>query len=170
MQPASIAEPVVATRWRTFAWIAMVIADAGMFVWGAMAALLPQYLLGPHGRPIIIAGYEGYTHGSWAELLATSPSTAAYITLVFRLFGTLCAVFGMMSVVVATTAFRRGERWAWWALLVGNTVAYGAPMTYDRLVHAIGPFEMTEYLGIGLVYVALAITWHQARTSRSDRC
>ena len=167
MRETSIAEPVVTTRWRTFAWIAMVIADAGLLAWGAMAALLPQYLFGPHGRPIIIAGYEGYTHGSWAELLATSPATAAYITLVFRLFGTICAVFGIMAVLVAATAFRRGERWAWWALLVGNTIAYGAPMTYDRLVHAIGPFEMTEYLGIGLVYVALAITWRQARTSRS---
>ena len=31
-------------------------------------------------------------------------------------------------------------------------------MTYDRLVHAIGPFEMTEYLGIALVYLALAVT------------
>jgi hypothetical protein len=84
--------------------------------------------------------------------------TARYITLVFRLFGTLCATFGLMAVFIAATAFRRGERWAWWALLVGNTLAYGAPMTYDWLVNAIGPFEMTEYLGIGLVYVALAIT------------
>jgi hypothetical protein len=31
-------------------------------------------------------------------------------------------------------------------------------MTYDRLVHAIGPFEMSEYLGIGVIYLALAVT------------
>jgi hypothetical protein len=43
-------------------------------------------------------------------------------------------------------------------LLASNTIAYGAPMTYDRLVHAVGPFEMTECLGIGLVYLALALT------------
>ena len=146
------------SRRRTFAWIAIVVADVGMFFWGAIAALVPQYLPGPGGTPIVTAGYEGFTHTSWSELVATSPSTAAYIMLVFRLFGTLCATFGIMGVFVAATAFRRGEPWAWWALLVGNTLAYGAPMTYDRLVHAIGPFEMTEYLGIGLVYVALAAT------------
>jgi hypothetical protein len=145
-------------RSRRFAWIAIVISDAGFAAWGAMAALLPQYLLGPGGKPILIAGYEGFTGESWAALVAASPRTGAFMTMVFRLFGALCAVFGFLGVLIAATAFRRGERWAWWALLVGNTIAYGAPMTYDRLAHAIGPFEMTEYLGIALVYLALALT------------
>jgi hypothetical protein len=150
--------PTTMSRLRRIAWLLILIADAGFFAWGAMAALLPEYLPGPGGTPILIAGYEGYTHVSWAGLVATSPMTAEFLTLVFRLFGTLCATFGIMGVFIAATAFRRGERWAWWALLVGNTLAYGAPMTYDRLVNAIGPFEMTEYLGIALVYVALAVT------------
>jgi hypothetical protein len=153
------------TRGRRIAWILILIADAGFLAWGAMAALLPQYLPGPDGTPIVIAGYEGFTHGSWSELVATSPGTADFITLVFRLFGTLCATFGFMGVFIAATAFRRGEPWAWWALLVGNTIAYGAPMTYDRLVNAIGAFEMSEYLGIALIYVALAITAPWRRSS-----
>jgi len=150
-------EAAMSRRWR-FAWIAIVISDAGFMAWGAMAALLPQHLPGPGGTPILIAGYEGFTHGSWSELVAGSPNTAAFMTLVFRLFGALCATFGLLGVLIAANAFRRGERWAWWALLVGNTIAYGAPMTYDRLVNAVGVFEMTEYLGIGLVYLALAVT------------
>lgn len=165
----NLAEETTPHRLHRMAWILVVLADAGLIAWGAMAALAPQYLIGPGGTPIITAGYEGYTHASWAQLVATSAPTAAYITLVFRLFGTLCAVIGILGVFIAATAFRRGERWAWWALLIGNTLAYGAPMTYDRLVHAIGPFEMTEYLGIALVYVALAATWRSARTSRSSR-
>jgi hypothetical protein len=76
--------------------------------------------------------------------VATSPATAEFIELVFRLFGTLCATFGLLGLVIAATAFRRNERWAWWTLLVGNTLAYGAPMTYDRIVNAIGVFEMKE--------------------------
>jgi hypothetical protein len=160
--------PRATTRWRRFAWIAIVIADAGFMAWGAMAALLPHHLPGPGGKPILIAGYEGFTNGSWSELVAASPKTADFMTMVFRLFGTLCAVFGFLGVVIAAKPFRRGERWAWWALLIGNTFAYGAPMTYDRLVHAVGPFEMTEYLGIALVYLALALTAPFLRTAGSD--
>ena len=62
------------------------------------------------------------------------------------------------AMATAFTAFRRGEGWAWWALLVGNTIAFGAAMTYDWLVSAIGPFEMSEYLGIAVIYGALAVT------------
>lgn len=170
VRQTSRAAPTAVNRWRRFAWIAIVIADAGFAAWGATAALLPQLLPGPDGTPILIAGYEGFTHGSWSELVATSPMTAEFITLVFRLFGALCATFGLVGVLIAATAFRRGERWAWWALLVGNTLAYGAPMAYDRLVDAIGLFEMSEYLGIGLVYLALAVTAPSLATrSRSGR-
>ena len=56
------------------------------------------------------------------------------------------------------TAFRRGDVWAWWALLAGNTIALVSAMTYDRSVNAIGPFELSEYLGLALVWGALAIT------------
>jgi hypothetical protein len=44
------------------------------------------------------------------------------------------------------------------ALLVGNTIAYGSAMTYDRIVGAIGPFEWSEYLGLALIYGSLAVT------------
>jgi hypothetical protein len=31
-------------------------------------------------------------------------------------------------------------------------------MRFDWVMHAIGPFEMTEYLGLVMVYAALAMT------------
>jgi hypothetical protein len=31
-------------------------------------------------------------------------------------------------------------------------------MTYDKTVNAIGPFELTEYLGLAMVWAALAAT------------
>jgi hypothetical protein len=63
-----------------------------------------------------------------------------------------------MGSVIAATAFRRDEPWAWWALLAGNTIALFSAITYDKLVNAIGPFELTEYLGLALVWIALAAT------------
>lgn len=145
-------------RWRGIAWIVIVIADAGFLAWGAMAAALPDLLAGPAGKPILIAGYEGFTKGSWTELVTKAPLTASYILVIFRLYGVFCVIFGLMAIAIAVTAFRRGERWAWWTLLVGNTAAYVSAMTYDRIVNAIGPFELTEYLGLAVIYFALALT------------
>jgi len=145
-------------RLRGVASLLIVIVDAGLLVWCAMAAVWPDHLLGPGGVPILTAGYEGFTKGSWSELAGTSPTTAKYVGLLFRMYGIYGVAFGVMAIAIAVTAFRRGERWAWWALLVGNTITLMSAMTYDRIVNAIGPFELSEYLGLALVYGALAVT------------
>lgn len=140
---------------RQIAWILLLIVDIGYIAWGAAAALAPDQLLGPGGKAILPAGYEGYSGGAWSALAA---STAGYMTVLYRLHGTNCVLFGFMGGAVTLTAFRRGERWAWWTLLVGHTLALGSAMTYDKVVNAIGPFELTEYLGLLMVWGAFAIT------------
>jgi hypothetical protein len=143
---------------RQIAWILILIVDVGLVAWGAMTAALPDHLLGPGGKPILQAGYEGFTGNSWSELVSSAPMAAGYIGVLFRMYGVFNVVFALMAIAITVTAFRRGDGWAWWALLVGNTIALVAAMTYDRTVNAIGPFELTEYLGLALVFVALAMT------------
>jgi hypothetical protein len=145
-------------RLQRVAWILILVVDVGYIAWGAGAAASPDRLLGPGGKAILPAGYEGYSGGSWSELSGASPVIAGYMTLLFRMYGLYCVLFGFMGSVIAITAFRRGECWAWWVLLIGNTVALVSAMTYDMTVSAIGPFELTEYLGLALVWGALAVT------------
>jgi hypothetical protein len=144
--------------WRRLAWILILLADVGLLAWGAMAAIAPEHLLGPNSAPILNAGYEGFTGYSWSELTSTSPNAADFMTLVFRMYGIYGVAFSLMAIAITVTAFRHGERWAWWALLVGNTLTYVSAMTYDQIARAVGPFELTEYLGLGAVYFALAVT------------
>jgi hypothetical protein len=145
-------------RRRRIAWVLILIVDVLFVAWGAMAALLPQHLLGTNGLPILPAGFEGYTGNSWQELANASPRATAYMNVLFRTYGAYNVAFGLLAAAIAATAFRRGERWAWWALLAGNTIALGSAMRYDWLVHAIGPFELSEYLGLAMIYGALAVT------------
>jgi hypothetical protein len=143
---------------RRVAWPLMLIADAGLLLWGAMAALAPEQLLGPNSAPILRAGYEGFTGYSWAALAGTSPRAIEFMTLVFRMYGIYGVAFSLMALAIAATAFRRGDGWAWWALLAGNTITYVSAMMYDQIARAVGPFELMEYLGLAAVYVALAVT------------
>lgn len=136
----------------------ILIVDVGLAVWGGMAAAFLHQLLGPGGQPILAAGYDGFTGGSWSQLVTADPMSARYMEVLFRMYGIFNLAFGLMAAAVAVTAFRRGERWAWWALLVGNTLTLVSAMRYDWIVHAIGPFELTEYLGLAMVLGALAIT------------
>jgi hypothetical protein len=83
---------------------------------------------------------------------------ARYMDVLFRMYGVFNAVFGLVASAIAVTAFRRGDGWAWWTLLAGNIIALVSAMTYDWTVNAIGPFELTEYLGLAIVLGALAVT------------
>jgi hypothetical protein len=145
-------------RWRRVAWVVILIADVGLLAWCAMAALAPERLSGPGSTPILTAGYEGFTGGSWQDLVATAPKTAEYTTLLFRMYGIYGVGLSLLAIAIAANGFRRGERWAWWALLVGNTIGYGAAMVYDQVVGAVGPFELTEYLGLAAIYGSLTLT------------
>jgi hypothetical protein len=95
--------------------------------------------------------------------------TAEYMIVLFRMYGIYCVVFGLMASAIVVTAFRRGEGWAWWALLVGNTIALVSAIRYDWIVNAIGPFELTEYLGLAMIYGALAVTAPFLAAGRSIR-
>jgi hypothetical protein len=145
-------------RRRQIAWILIVVVDVAYVAWGAAAAASPDHLFGPDGKAILPAGYEGYSGGSWPELTGASPLIAGYMTVLYRMYGVYNVLFGLLASAIAITAFRRGERWAWWTLLIGNTVALVSAMTYDWAVNAIGPFELTEYLGLAMVWGALAAT------------
>jgi hypothetical protein len=153
----------VLDRWRSCAWLVILVADAGLLLWGALAALIPESLPGPGDAAILPAGYEGYTHGSWQQLSVTSAETAGYITLIFRMYGIYIVAFSVLAIAIAANGFRRGERWTWWTLLIGNTIAFVSAMVYDRIVGAIGPFEMSEYLVLAAVCGSLSITFRSSR-------
>ncbi len=143
---------------RRIAWVLILVVDVGFVLWGGGAAAAPDGLLGPGGKAILPAAFEGFSGASWSALVSTSPLTAGYMIVLYRTYGMYNVAFGLVTVLIAVTAFRRGEPWAWWALLVGNGITLVSAITYDRVSNAIGPFELTEYLGLAMILGALALT------------
>jgi hypothetical protein len=83
---------------RQIAWILILIVDVGYIAWGAAAALSPDHLLGPGGKAILRAGYEGYSGASWKELAGGSPLVTGYMTVLYRTYGVYNVLFGVWAV------------------------------------------------------------------------
>lgn len=154
-------------RRRKIAMVLILIVDVGFVAWGAAAAISPDHLLGPGGKAILPAGYEGFSNLTWADLESSAPMAAAYMTLLFRTYGIFNVVIGLTTSAIAFTAFRRGERWASWTLLVANVIALVAAMIYDKTVNAIGPFEISEYVGLAMVLIAFGLAIRSERAADS---
>ena len=65
------------------------------------------------GEAPTLQGISGMT---WQQLNGTSPNAASMIDYLVRAGGINLFLLGLLSMVVAATAFRRGERWAWFAM------------------------------------------------------
>jgi len=53
---------------------------------------------------------------SWNDLQAASPNVARLIDTKFRTEGASLTTLALLSLAVCLTGFRKGERWAWFAL------------------------------------------------------
>ena len=56
------------------------------------------------------------TDMSWNELQAADPNAANLIDLKFRTDGASLVMIAALSATICLTGFRRGQRWAWYAL------------------------------------------------------
>jgi hypothetical protein len=72
--------------------------------------------------------------------------------------GGLHVALGITLIAIIVGPFRRGDRWAWFAVLIGNVLGFGVPMTYDQITGAIGFFEILEFVAIAAVLLALALS------------
>lgn len=132
------------------AWKVVFIADAAVMLYGLLAVLKPVEMLD--------GGFETFTGRRWATLQGDDPASADYVAMLGRVLGALNVAVGVLGCAVAAAGLRRGEAWAWYALLLGNAFGYGGPIAFDLTVRSITIFEQLEMALAALVGVALAMS------------
>lgn len=106
------AHPSQEKAYQKYAWVIL-------FVLGLIIAL---FGLGdiPMGGSSFESGegptLQGITGLTWQELRAESPHAAAMLDYLVRAGGANLLVLGLFGMAVSWTGFRRGERWAWYAM------------------------------------------------------
>jgi hypothetical protein len=84
------------------------------FVLGVLTVIsAPIGLLGNPPDPPSPKGFTGLTS---EEIAARIPGMSDYISSIARQLGNFMLGFGLLLVAVAAVPFRKGERWAWYAM------------------------------------------------------
>lgn len=92
--------------------------SAWMFplVAGILAILSGLYLVFyARPGPGELAGFSSLGT-TWEQLMVTDPGLAGYLTQLFVFVGASFTVVGILLAAISATAFRQGERWAWYTL------------------------------------------------------
>ena len=87
-------------------------------------------------RPIIVLLPEDqrFTGLTPDQLKALNAQLFIWIGFVFRSWGAFAIGLGIMVTAVASTAYRQGDRWAWWALAVAGLVTFGIFLTVNLML------------------------------------
>jgi hypothetical protein len=128
----------------------MMVPNFAVLLFGLVFTFIPAAILS--------SGFESFTGQSWSALVSASPKTADFILLTAgRMFGVHILLMTVLLFAITLKSFRRGERWSWYALLIGYTLG----MTFDAVVVLIigqVPVVVIDIVTLLLVYIALGIS------------
>ena len=97
-----------------YSWIVFLVLSLIIALFG-LGDMLTGGSTFESGEGPTLQGISGMT---WQQLSSTAPNAANMIDYLVRGGGAHLFVLGLLSMVVAATAFRRGDRWAWYAMWV----------------------------------------------------
>jgi hypothetical protein len=85
------------------------------------------------GEMVLFARLTGAT---WDELRVADPGAAHFVDYQVRIGGIYLAMIGALTLAICLTAFRRGERWAWYAMWVWPL---GTAAVVALIANSMGP-------------------------------
>ena len=100
--------------------------------------------------------FQSFTGHEWSDFKALNPQVASYIAIASFDLGIFIFVTGISALFVTLFAYRKGEKWAWYLLLIANTIGWGGAISANLLT---GDMVVVTVCIVFLViaYVGLAI-------------
>ena len=87
-------------------------------------------------RPIIVLLPEDqrFTGLTPDQLKALNAQLFIWIGFVFRSWGAFAIGLGILVSAIASTAYRQGDRWAWWALAIAGLITFEIFLTVNLML------------------------------------
>lgn len=100
--------------------------------------------------------YETIGGVSWTLMRALDASVIKLVSMLVRVAGALGVVTSILAIAISVVPYRRGERWAWyamWALPLGSTLDLAVLAAYGGLSLrvALWDVQMLAFSLVGLV-------------------
>lgn len=132
------------------AWIIMLVTNIVILLFGLLFALSPLTMN--------TMGFEAYTGQSWSTFASANTKAVDFVLLTSgAMFGFHLLVMGVLFISITVTGFRKGQRWAWFALLIASTIGWVSDAVAVSIM-GVPPLAIGNLLFLTLAYVALGIS------------
>jgi hypothetical protein len=100
----------MARVYEKYAWVILLLVGLLWLLVGFVAVFSPE--------GIFEADAQAVTKMPWSELKASSPTAANFVIFVYGQMGLLKINWSLFILAITLTGFRRGEKWAWYIMLL----------------------------------------------------
>ena len=100
----------MAKVYEKYAWVILLLVVLLWLLVGFVAVFSPE--------GIFEADAQAVTKMPWSELKASSPTAANFVIFVYGQMGLLKINWSLFILAITLTGFRRGEKWAWYIMLL----------------------------------------------------
>jgi hypothetical protein len=118
-----------------------------MAVYGLVVALMWTF----NTKVMFISDFAAYTGQTWADYNVATPRFAQIYMINKKLIGfhimSTCVLAGFIN----QTSYRKGKRWAWYALLVAGILTWGSLIGYKIVIGYFNPNPSSATFVVGAV-------------------
>ena len=100
----------MARVYEKYAWVILLAVGLLWLVVGIVAVFQPE--------GIFEADAQAVTKMPWTDLKASSPTAANFVIFIYGQMGLLKISWSLFILVITLTGYRRGEKWAWYMMLL----------------------------------------------------
>jgi hypothetical protein len=100
-----------------------------------------------------VGGQTELTGRTWKQFAAQDPEVASIYAMDLAVLGIIWAAFGLLAAIISIVPYRRGDRWAWYALWLVPITYGGAAVRFliDRYDVGFWVAGLTALAVIGLL-------------------
>lgn len=129
-------------------WIIMsVVICIGMII-GLLFIFMPSFFL--------IGEFGGFTGQQWTDFTVSNSKASLFFLLEKSQMGFYIVMLGITELIVILLAYRKRKKWAWYLILIIETLGWGGSIGYDIPNGDMVPV-MTCLICLIISYIGLAI-------------
>ena len=127
-------------------WILLVVVGCFGIIIGLMALFAPNVF--------VVNEFQLLTGHQWSDFKAANPQVSSYISIMLFEIGFFALAVGISILFITLFAYRKGEKWAWYLLLIIITLVFGGAIRANiyigdmALVMICIVFLVIAYIGL----------------------
>jgi hypothetical protein len=117
---------------------------------------------------IPVGGQTELTGRTWEQFAAQDAEVASIYAMDLALLGITWAAFGLLAAIISIVPYRRGDRWAWYALWL-VPITFGGAATRMLIDQYDAGFWVAGYTAVAVVGLLIPIRRDRARMTSEVR-